>query len=111
MLDQSARADAPMAGENARELELKLELDPACDQALLSHPLLGDHIGEAQQSISVYYDTKEKCLRDAGITLRVRQTGNRFTQTVKADGKAAAGLFEREEWEVSIEGPDPDLDR
>jgi triphosphatase len=111
MLDQSARADAPMAGGNARELELKLELDPACDQALLSHPLLSDHIGDAQQSVSVYYDTKEKCLRDAGITLRVRKTGDRFVQTVKAAGKAAAGLFERGEWEVPIAGPDPDLDR
>lgn len=94
-----------------REIELKLEIEPECDEALLSHPLLSDHIGDPQNSVSVYYDTKEKQLRDAGITLRVRKTGDRFVQTVKANGKAAAGLFERGEWEAAIAGPDPDLDQ
>lgn len=111
MLDHSAKADLPMANGGSRELELKLELEPECDQALLSHPLLSEHIGDPQQSVSVYYDTKRKSLRDAGITLRVRKTGDRFIQTVKADSKSAVGLFERGEWEVAIAGPDPDFDR
>src|ERR1044071_3781425 len=113
MLDQSAKADWRTAGrpaDSARELELKLEGEPGCAPALPTHPLLNEQIGDSQQSVSVYYDTKGKSLRDAGITLRVRQTGDRFVQTVKADAKGAAGLFDRDEWEVSIGGPDPELD-
>jgi len=113
MLDQSAKAgvECRPGSDKSREIELKLEVEPHCDQALLNHPLLSDIIGDPQQSVSVYYDTKAKRLRDAGITLRVRKTGDRFVQTVKADAKAAAGLFDRDEWEVLIAGPDPDLDQ
>ncbi|MGE5720897.1 MAG: CHAD domain-containing protein [Sphingomonadales bacterium] len=94
----------------SREVELKLELEPGSGEALLSHPLLRDRIGESQQSCSVYYDTRKSSLRNAGVTLRVRRTGNAFVQTVKAVARGAAGMFDRHEWEDRISGPEPDLD-
>lgn len=94
-----------------REVELKLEIEPDCDQALLSHPLLSHHIGNPEQTVSTYYDTKQKRLREAGMTLRVRRKGDRFVQTIKTESNGSAGLFERGEWEVPIAGPELDLDR
>src|SRR5512139_2371235 len=94
----------------SREVELKLELEPGSGEALLSHPLLRDRIGESQQSCSVYYDTRKSSLRNAGVTLRVRRTGDAFVQTVKAVARGAAGMFDRHEWEDRISGPEPDLD-
>jgi inorganic triphosphatase YgiF len=94
-----------------REIELKLEMEPGADQALLHHPLLQGRVGDAQHTVSVYYDTARKLLRQAGITLRVRRVGERFIQTVKSGATAAAGLFDRLEWETPIVGPEPELDQ
>jgi inorganic triphosphatase YgiF len=57
---------------------------------------------------SVYFDTPRHLLRRSGITLRVRQTGRRYTQTVKYIAPAT-GLLDRAEWEWAVPGPGPDL--
>ena len=89
-----------------REVELKLELDPAELEALLAHPLVAG--GEPPATLrSVYYDTADGRLARAGCSLRVRATADGFVQTVKADAGAAAGLFDRAEWEVPVTGPRP----
>jgi inorganic triphosphatase YgiF len=93
-----------------REIELKLELAPADVQRLRSHPLLGEAIGSAHL-LSIYFDTPDGTLRKAGFTLRVRSAKGRFVQTVKQDSGEAAGLFNRPEWEVNLDRPEPDLDR
>jgi triphosphatase len=58
---------------------------------------------------SVYFDTRSGKLRAAGISLRVRQIGDKFVQTIKRDPKGACGAFTRQEWEWEIAGEEPDL--
>ena len=109
--DSEADARQAFSSANGRELELKLEIEPDGSDALIDHPLLRDTVGGPRQTHSVYYDTKKKALHRAGVSLRVRRTGDLYVQTVKANGKASAGLFDRAEWEELIAGPAPELDR
>ena len=53
---------------------------------------------------SVYYDTPEQALLRAGLALRLRSDGARWLQTLKTEGRAAAGLHVREEWEWPLAG-------
>lgn len=91
------------------ETELKLEL--AADQARLDLSSL-DAMPEgcAASLISSYYDTPDGMLRKAGYSLRVRASGGRHVQTVKAQTNAAAGWYVRPEWEHQIPGPRPVLE-
>lgn len=96
-----------------REIELKLELDPSAAGGIRHRvsAVLGP-VGEATRRLtSVYYDTPKNGLRRRGLSLRVRQDGERRIQTLKADGATSAGLFDRPEWEseVADAGPDPSL--
>jgi inorganic triphosphatase YgiF len=54
---------------------------------------------------SIYYDTSDLALRRRGLTLRIREEGGRFVQTVKAGD----GLLARGEWEDAVAGDRPDL--
>lgn len=94
------------------EIELKLSVDAEDADRVFGHPLLGS--GEADpveiQSLhSVYFDTRDRALAEAGIGLRLRRAGNRQWQTVKLGDRAAAGLFVRTEVESEIAGARPDL--
>jgi inorganic triphosphatase YgiF len=92
-----------------KEIELKLEVPPASLSGLGKIPslrALADHPDTATE-ISVYFDTDKQKLRRHGLTLRVRRSGERRVQTIKA---AADGNFlERGEWESEIPGDTPDL--
>ncbi|AWN47527.1 inorganic triphosphatase [Methylobacterium terrae] len=90
-----------------RETELKLDVEASDLARLREHPLLAGDWTETELT-SVYYDTPDGRLREAGYTLRVRQDGDRHIQTVKARGPAAAGLFDRPEWEGAVAGPAPE---
>ena len=57
---------------------------------------------------STYYDTPDLVLRKAGVSLRVRDTGGRFVQTIKSPNDNA-GLFNRSEWEHEVKGREIDL--
>src|SRR4030095_6337932 len=46
-------------------------------------------------------------VRDGGFSLRVRRRGDAATQTLKH--RAVGGLFERDEWETNLLGPELDL--
>jgi inorganic triphosphatase YgiF len=94
-----------------REVELKLELDTDGAELLRAHALLAPIEPRAAPQSSIYYDTPDGMLRRSGFTLRVRDSKGRHVQTVKqqVDG-AAAGLFDRPEWEDGIEGCEPDFD-
>ncbi|QNP45564.1 CYTH and CHAD domain-containing protein [Sphingomonas sediminicola] len=91
------------------EVELKFELDGRAAKKARRHPLLSktDHRTKVQRSI--YFDTDDSDAYRAGYSLRVRDDGNSFTQTVKTNG-GSAGLFDRREWEARVEqiAPDPD---
>lgn len=92
-----------------REIELKLEIEPQQAQALSAVPQLGMSLANSKQLASTYFDTKKNGLRKAGVSLRVRRSGERFVQTVKLAGEGA-GLFSRSEWEWDVSGPRPDRD-
>jgi inorganic triphosphatase YgiF len=93
-----------------REIELKLELEPDAADQLRRHPALDGADGRAVQQVSTYFDTSDGALRKAGFSLRVRQSGSRFIQTVKQGADGAAGLFDRPEWETDVPDLEPDLE-
>jgi inorganic triphosphatase YgiF len=92
-----------------QEIELKLEVDDAGAQLLRNHPLLNGHRSCSQKEVSTYFDTDECALKKAGFSLRVRQTDDRYVQTIKQQRSGSAGLFERPEWEQQIAAAEVDL--
>ena len=101
-------ADAAKAKREPREFELKLEFDPADLAAIEAHPLLAGIRLDRQTLVSVYYDTDTVALHEAGLCLRVRNTGKGYVQTIKSMN-GMAELFDRPEWEEQVGGPRPDL--
>lgn len=92
------------------EIELKLEIDPVDRRRLLSAPPLADATGESRHLVSTYFDTPARDLLAAGFSLRVRRSGKRRIQTVKAVGDPSAGLYVRPEWERTVEDDQPRFD-
>ncbi|GAA0316496.1 inorganic triphosphatase [Sphingomonas oligophenolica] len=91
------------------ELELKLEFEPG-DRPRLEAAIAPKPGARPRHLVTTYFDTPSRDLLKAGYTLRVRQSGKRHVQTVKAVGAASAGLFERPEWEHPIAGEQPLFD-
>lgn len=93
-----------------RERELKLEIQsaslPRVEQWLQANRAKRT---AARAMISIYFDTPDFALRRAGVALRVRKSGWVYTQTIKLSGAQTAGLFDRDEWESSVSGFEPDL--
>ena len=59
---------------------------------------------------SVYFDTPDHLLSNAGLSLRIRRSDGVCIQTIKGDGDSSAGLFVRSEWEQSIDSDRPIID-
>ena len=100
------------SAQETKEIELKLEFDPADAAKIKSHPLLAaNRLGapEQQELVSIYFDTPDRALSKEGVFLRVRCSRGRYLQTIKAM-QSAADLFERFEWETEVPGLAPDLD-
>ena len=91
-----------------REIELKLEFDPADVARIHAHPLLAATASQHKTLHSTYYDTADLALCKAGVSLRVRDTNGRFVQTIKS-ANGNAGLFDRSEWEHEVKDHDIDL--
>src|SRR5262245_701965 len=87
-----------------RELEIKLEFDPADAARLAAHPLLCAARQE-QTLVSIYFDTPGETLHKAGVYVRIRDIDGRRVQTIKA----ANGPFERLEWEREVKGRTPNF--
>jgi inorganic triphosphatase YgiF len=92
-----------------REIELKLELEPGSSRRLTEHERLADGPAKTLDQVSTYFDTPDGVLRKAGFSLRVREARGRFVQTVKQSAGAAAGLFDRPEWEQEVATREIDL--
>lgn len=58
----------------------------------------------ASQLLTVYYDTADALLWRNGVSLRLRRSGRRWTQTVKGAGTQIGGLHSREEFEWPVAG-------
>jgi triphosphatase len=93
-----------------KELEVKLALPLASLPRLGKLPLVRKLKASPERTseVSVYFDTPKQKLRKHGVMLRVRRIGDRHIQTIKAGGNA--NPFERDEWEVEVATPEPDLD-
>ena len=94
-----------------RETELKLALTPAAEQLL---PELGAFKPprasepETQRIVTTYFDTPARDLARRGLSLRVRRSGDRRVQTVKASGDGGPAM-RRGEWEWPLAREEPDL--
>lgn len=90
------------------EVELKFELDGDAARKVRRFALLAQADRHTNSQKSIYFDTEDGEVHQAGYSLRVRQDGNLFTQTVKRNG-GFAGLFDRGEWEAPVDrmAPDP----
>jgi inorganic triphosphatase YgiF len=91
-----------------QEKELKFELDPA-DAGRIKRYLARIAQSKGHRRLtSIYYDTPDFRLHRAAVTLRVRRSGRRVVQTVKANGTPTV-LLDRAEWQREIKGLRPDL--
>ncbi|MGV6876090.1 CYTH and CHAD domain-containing protein [Pseudochelatococcus sp. B33] len=91
----------------AEEIELKLTLAPASLQRLSAHPVfqrLPILRRTASRLRSVYFDTPDRALRNAGISARIRRDGEQAIQTIKAARAPEGLLTERDEWEHPVSG-------
>ena len=91
------------------EIELKLQMDAASAERLGASKLLPEKWRTVQQR-ALYFDTSDRALAAAGLSLRIRQSGPHRTQTIKSSGQSAAGLFERSEWETPVNTDVPVVD-
>lgn len=98
------------ATPRATEVELKLLVD-ADRLADFSDALViaanARNKGSRKHLKAVYYDTAKRALQRNGLSFRVRQSGARFTQTVKAE--AGSDPLRRGEWEASVPSMTPDV--
>jgi inorganic triphosphatase YgiF len=91
-----------------REIELKFLVEPQRAETVFA-----GLSGRALKTLiltSIYFDTPDRRLAKAGITLRVRNDGRRWVQTVKSDavGDGCLGRYEAE-GEVASFAPDEAL--
>jgi len=91
------------------EVELKLLVDPDRLGDFNDAPVIAANArskGTRKHLKAVYYDTPERMLWRDGLSLRVRQSGAQFVQTVKASGDDP---LRRGEWEASVPSMAPDF--
>lgn len=92
------------------ETELKLEMDGPVDPVRRRLAIAYGSPVRDLRLVSTYFDTADKRLWKAGVTLRVRKEGARRIQTIKVESATAAGLFIRPELESEVSGDHPELD-
>jgi triphosphatase len=109
--EAAATPAAPVPAEPAGvEIELKLLVDANRLADFNDAPVVTANArnkGARKHLKSVYYDTPERTLWRNGLTLRVRQNGARFVQTVKTESRDDP--LRRGEWEASVASMAPDL--
>jgi len=81
------------------QITLKLSVSEKRHGALHKHAVLQSATRlEHQHLVSIYYDTDDLRLRNAGIILRLRRNGESWSQTVKRQDVTQGGLTRRLEW-------------
>lgn len=92
------------------ERELKLALAPSQhdDVARFFDERTG--AGKPMTLANVYFDTPDCALAKAKSALRLRRTPEQWLQTFKTLGKSVAGLSNRHEWELPVQGEALEID-
>lgn len=92
------------------EVELKLEVAPEDIDRILAAIRPSGAADQPENLDSVYFDTAEHDLDEAGFSLRIRHIGSRKIQTIKANAGGGAGLLVRPEWEHPVDSDRPTYD-
>lgn len=108
---RNGRGGSPPPGVAHLEIELKLAAPADALAALWQSAIARRARTTSRRLVSTYYDTSDLRLRRRGFTLRVRQDGDRFIQTVKSARAAPGSVMHRGEWSVPVEAAEPDLTR
>ncbi len=92
------------------ERELKLGLSPSRhdDVSRFFDERTGP--GKPITLTNVYFDTPDNALAKAKSALRLRRTPDQWLQTYKMLGVSHAGLSERHEWELPVQGEALEID-
>src|SRR5712671_4674885 len=92
------------------ETELKFRLPASRIEMLARGQIRVGKVSERNDAnlVSTYFDTGKHKLRRHGLSLRIRQTGDKYIQTIKS---APGAQFGRGEWETEVEGNTPDLSK
>ena len=94
-----------------REIELKLRLPPDSRAILEASRLFSAAPAKEVHQVTMYFDTRDKALDRAGLTLRVRRIGTTRIQTVKSRAEGLGVATSRNEWEWRIGQDTPDISR
>ncbi|MGY3549771.1 triphosphatase [Bradyrhizobium sp. USDA 4472] len=107
----TAEAVSPSAvAPHVTEIELKLLVASDRLADFNDAPIIAANArnnGTRKHLKAVYYDTPKRALRRAGFSFRVRQSGTRFTQTVKTE--PSTDPLRRGEWEATVPSIAPDI--
>ena len=91
------------------EVELKFEVDRAAHERLKASPVLAGAVPRSLRMSSIYFDTPSRDLAASGMSLRLRRSGRRWVQCLKAGRGATGGLHSRDQWEFDRPGARLDL--
>jgi inorganic triphosphatase YgiF len=94
------------------EIEIKLEIPASAASKVMRLPWLWRQAsGEVQPArmVATYYDTPKRALRKRGVSLRIRRTGDKLVQTVKAAPNGERSPLRRAQWEAEVAGEGPEL--
>jgi triphosphatase len=95
-----------------QEVEIKLGFDPYnLDLAQNALCLLFGRTSQVKHLKNTYFDTRSGDLRLLGWSLRIRDEGGSFEQTVKGKGDVLAGLHQRFEFNQAIDQYALDVER
>ncbi|WP_086973341.1 CYTH domain-containing protein [Caballeronia glebae] len=92
------------------ERELKLALAPSQHDDIARFFDERTGAGKPIELANVYFDTPDCALAKAKSALRLRRTPAHWLQTYKTLGKSVAGLSNRQEWELPVEGEALEID-
>jgi len=100
--------------ESKVETELKLRLSTKSVRALLECPSLSaTRDAGAATTVklrTIYFDSPDRTLWQAGVALRLRRVGRRWIQSIKLTSSEHAGLHRHGELETVVPGATPALD-
>jgi triphosphatase len=94
-----------------REIELKFQLAPGSRAVLEASSVFAAAESRKLHQVTTYFDTPNGVLEKAGLTLRVRRSGDSRLQTVKSRAIGRGVAMNRSEWEWEIGQDELDVER